>query len=588
MKHIMVRLSIVVWFLSTLSGYALSRDDLSELAQRLVPPSDKVTLITKDGTSYPGTLRRETETDYVMDVQRGSIQFERSFPKSDVARIVEPNVADAFADALLRFREVLPTATATTRFDDMLAVANEFLEKAPAHPRYDAITQLRDAIAREQSQAARGWEKFEGQWMPPVQLAVRRFDQIEARLLELQERFRGVDQPGFTGDSRARDMYQNLLGSRRDLIRSLPQTLNERLPALLESRQWDEAAEEIDAFQKLMLNRVAGAEDGPRRPGQREDAQRFEAMDLNYISRLHTRFIEAYTAHNDGEERPRRAPEVEGMLLVPGGYFLRGDATASPSDSTFPPQLVYVTPFLLDEREVSNAEYRSFVEYVQSSGDYSMAHPDAPPLKDHTPQGWAHEHLRGDDQPVVGIDWFDAYAYATWAGKRLPTEAEWERAARGNDQRIYPWGNQAPDRVMVNAPSGRNFINREISHAQGLGRLTEATWPVGIILPPEAEEAFVPMDIPTAGPYGHLHLSGNAAEWVADRYQSGYYFHAPIRNPAGPDEGAFRVIRGGHFRSPDNELTTTHRTSPDARSQRQPAQRGPETPTIGFRCARDL
>ena len=101
---------------------------------------------------------------------------------------------------------------------------------------------------------------------------------------------------------------------------------------------------------------------------------------------------------------------------------------------------VVVRSFFIDTYEVTNAQYRRFLEDVQRNGDADVRHPGQAPGKDHTPKHWHEAEFAQPDLPVVGVDWYDAYAYAAWAKKRLPTQDEWELAARGKERLLYPWG----------------------------------------------------------------------------------------------------------------------------------------------------
>lgn len=146
--------------------------------------------------------------------------------------------------------------------------------------------------------------------------------------------------------------------------------------------------------------------------------------------------------------------------------------------------------------------------------------------------------------PVTNISWNQANQYATWVGGRLPTEAEWEKAARGTDARIYPWGEQEISDELLNY----NFVKGDT--------MPVGSYPAG------------------AGPYGTLDMAGNVEEWVADWYGDTYYASAPAQNPLGPETGIFRVVRGGSFNSKRVDVRTT------VRGKALPNSR---LPGVGFR-----
>ena len=223
---------------------------------------------------------------------------------------------------------------------------------------------------------------------------------------------------------------------------------------------------------------------------------------------LLTSLILAIAVLNCGTPQPQE-PEViekeigappEGMVLIPSGYYTMG----SDSNNESPKHKVWVEPFFIDKYEVTNHQYREFVD--------STGHP--------APSYFRDSDFNKPDQPVVGVSYYDALSYARWVGKRLPTEAEWERASRGGmEQKEFPWGNDLPFKKCNYAPKG----NKE---ADGF----EYTAPVGQFLPTN---------------YGIYDMSGNVWEWCEDFYDTEYYKYSPEKNPVGPDSGYSKVLRGG-------------------------------------------
>lgn len=231
------------------------------------------------------------------------------------------------------------------------------------------------------------------------------------------------------------------------------------------------------------------------------------------------------------------AADTDQMVLIPFGEFTMG-ASLEGDD---PAHQVVVSSFYIDKYEVSNARYQQFVE---ATG--------------HAPSAYADDRrLNLPNHPVVGVNWYDAKAFCEWDGKRLPTEAEWEKAAKGPSGYMYPWGNVFNDK-------NANCCN-----------LNSATMPVDSY--PEGASA-----------YGVFHMAGNAYEWVQDWYDHKYYqTKKSVLNPQGPTKGLnwgalgeMRVIRGGSWFAPSGSLTTTHRfwNQPENNSYGI---------GLGFRCAKD-
>jgi serine/threonine-protein kinase len=199
-------------------------------------------------------------------------------------------------------------------------------------------------------------------------------------------------------------------------------------------------------------------------------------------------------------ERANPKDQAE-MVFVPAGTFTMGDSSGDSDER--PAHKVYLDGFWIYKTPVTVAQYRKFCE---------VTHREMP---DEPNWGWQ------DDHPIVGVTWNDATAYAKWAGVRLPTEAEWEKAARGTDGRKYPWGNR--------------WDSSRLQCSKGDWGDSGGTASVGAH--PEG-----------ASPYGVLDMAGNVWEWMADWYEVGYYANAPKRDPKGPPTGTKRVLRSGSWR----------------------------------------
>jgi formylglycine-generating enzyme required for sulfatase activity len=223
---------------------------------------------------------------------------------------------------------------------------------------------------------------------------------------------------------------------------------------------------------------------------------------------------------------------VDGALYVrvPAGEFRMGSSSSDSEavNDEKPQHVVYLDEFWIMQTETTSAQYQQCV--------------DAGRCRALSCSGAA----RGD-HPVMCVSWQDATDYCAWGGGRLPTEAEWEKAARGTDGRKYPWGNDAPTDRRLN-------YNMNIRDTTPVG-----SYPTG------------------ASPYGALDMAGNVWEWVADWYEEKYYASSPARNPQGPASGQYRVLRGGSWYNAQQNVHAAYRNRgvPEFRLD-----------ALGFRCAR--
>jgi formylglycine-generating enzyme required for sulfatase activity len=257
-------------------------------------------------------------------------------------------------------------------------------------------------------------------------------------------------------------------------------------------------------------------------------------------------------------------------VLVPAGSFRMGDSTGTGDPRERPVHVVDLDAFYIGKFEMTNGEWRRFRD--DPGYDDARFWPGGWVVpKDQIPY-WTQANNHGgatpgsDDYPVLGVNWDAATAYCAWlsakTGKtyRLPTEAEWEKAARGTDGRAYPWGSTI-DRSYANFVGAQTF---------------DTGLPVGYY------DGSRRGDLQThsnASPYGAYDMAGNVMEWTSDWYSRDYYAASPRRNPKGPATGAYRVVRGGTFFMDAAELRSSGRSAawPSFQAHRM----------IGFRAVRE-
>ena len=235
------------------------------------------------------------------------------------------------------------------------------------------------------------------------------------------------------------------------------------------------------------------------------------------------------------ESVPGEEPIPDEMVTIPAGPFIRG--TEGGGFDEQPQRTIFLDRFSIDRYEVTNHQYQQFV--------LATGH-----RKPGLPARYAKSggKMKGTNQPVVYVSWDDAAEYCRWRGKRLPSEAEWEKAMRGSDGRLWPWGNQEQ-------PHGANWARVQDGH--------EVSARVGTFSTDKS-------------PYGVMDGAGNVIEWVSDWYNETYYKDSPEQNPPSPEYGTYRVLRGGSYTTTGGDIRITSRSKmmPDFRDE-----------TIGFRCA---
>jgi len=280
------------------------------------------------------------------------------------------------------------------------------------------------------------------------------------------------------------------------------------------------------------------------------------------------------------DNQDKQIPDLKDMVFIPAGEFLMGSLESEGAFDESPQHRVYLDAYYIDKYEVTSEQFKEFVEstgYVTDAerkgyGEVWNPKETWPPwqLQDFNGVSWRRPNYWLDTKsypnrphpivwenysvvnyPVVQVSWNDAQMYAKWVGKRLPTEAEWEKAARGTDSssKFWPWGN------VFNVDIGGVTIHANIA---GDYLLPVGSFPMGV------------------SPYGVHNMAGNAQEWTSDWYAADYYAGSSRNNPKGPLSGVARVLRGGSWRHQKSlHVLNAHREyrTPDYNSN-----------FVGFRC----
>jgi formylglycine-generating enzyme required for sulfatase activity len=253
---------------------------------------------------------------------------------------------------------------------------------------------------------------------------------------------------------------------------------------------------------------------------------------------------------SDGDAKPAPPPtalpktktgnDEAPMVLVPAGPFTMGSPEGVGEPDEHPQHIVHLDNFYIDQYEVTVERYRRFMKVTNREA----------------PEYWEHVELRRDaKKPVVAIDWQDAHDYCEWAGKRLPTEAEWEKASRGTDKRTYPWGESAPNSGMANFGESSREEKVYEHQLKEVGSYERGK-----------------------SPYEVYDMAGNVWEWVQDWYGENYYQISPRENPPGPPISEFKVLRGGSWDFIPKVLRTAYRFRFDPTGR---------LASFGFRCAQN-
>ena len=243
------------------------------------------------------------------------------------------------------------------------------------------------------------------------------------------------------------------------------------------------------------------------------------------------------------------------MVAVPAGAFKMGSHSGRRNER--PVHSIFLSSFYMDMFEVTNAQFVAFLNDLGKNADRKgnpllrtgsfNAQIEREGMRFKVKS--AYRHIDPQDHPVIQVTWYGARAYCEWAGLRLPTEAEWEKAARGTNGQTYPWGED-----LKRGWANSNEDTEDFPSTAPVGYFSEGV-----------------------SPYGVHDTAGNVSEWVQDRYAEDYYYRSPKRHPEGPASGLHRVHRGGSWKEnlKNSRVSVRHELGPTL-----------STGAIGFRCAK--